>query len=185
MLYGSRGLLRQCCAAAAVLYAVVALARLQGAAGNSTRSSPEYNQKITPAIAEALRVLSLSSCAGAACAPPRSNQTRAFMAMLVIGPVGATQEKVPVRAAARTYSLLDAPSMTGAFFGVSMNFSAWSGGLPEYMASSGVAPVACALLSGLGFCCRVKLYSAPGRAACRSTWPAPACRPWHALSFQG
>ena len=49
-----------------------------------------------------------------------------------------------VRAAARTYSLLDAPSMTGAFFGVSMNFSAWSGGLPEYMATSGVAPVACA-----------------------------------------
>lgn len=62
------------------------------------------------------------------------------MAMLVIGPVGATQEKVPVRAAARTYSLLDAPSMTGAFFGVSMNFSAWSGGLPEYMASAGVSP---------------------------------------------
>ncbi len=46
----------------------------------------------------------------------------------------------------KTYSLLDAPTMPGAFFGVSMNFSAWSGGFPEYFAIAGISPVTCAAL---------------------------------------
>jgi len=43
----------------------------------------------------------------------------------------------------QTYSLLDAPTMPSAFLGVSHNFSAWAGGLPEYFATAGIAPCSC------------------------------------------
>ena len=73
MPYGSRSLLRQCCIAAAVLSAVVALARLQGAAGIPECGNQDITRKVclwfsrpcecclSSAVVQELRALHLSA----------------------------------------------------------------------------------------------------------------------------
>lgn len=116
----------------------------RAAARNRTRRRMPFN-------AEAPNAISQQLCKSCFCSTSWQRELSCLPLKLEESSWGGTSQSntdmADMWAAARTYSLLDAPTMTGAFFGVSMNFSAWAGGLPEYMASAGVSPVACALLS--------------------------------------